>query len=66
MKRYSKSQLAEAAGVSYSTFARWLKANEHKLIEIGYQPSARLLSPRLTDFICAEYGIDEEDLRLVA
>ena len=62
MKYASKSQLAEAAGVSYKTFQRWIKRNEQRLLPLGYIPSSRLLSPALVRFICAEYDIDLDEL----
>lgn len=66
MKYVSKSQLAEAAGVSYKTFQRWLVRNDDRLTALGYERSCKLVPPSVVAFICREYDIDEEELRGIA
>lgn len=61
MKYVSKSMLAQAAGVSYRTFQRWLHQNRERLIEQGFSPTSKLVTPRVAEFICREYGIDLDD-----
>lgn len=58
MKSAYKYLLAEAAGVSYRTFQRWLSQNQNKLAELGAKPRSRILPPKAVDWVCREYGID--------
>ena len=58
MKRVCKYELAEAAGVSRTTFWRWMKENEAHLVQLGVKPSGKLLPPKAVEWICREYGID--------
>ena len=58
MKSYYKFELADAAGVNYRTFQRWLSKNKEKLAELGVSPRKQILSPLAVKWICREYGID--------
>ena len=58
MRSYSKTQLAEAAGVSVATFRRWLKTDEAYLHSQGIQTSAKLLPPHVVRYLCEKYCID--------
>ena len=58
MKSAYKYELAEAAGVSYTTFYRWLSSNRDTLASFGVKPKTKLLPPRAVEWICREYGID--------
>jgi hypothetical protein len=58
MKSYSKTQLAEAAGVSVATFRRWLKTDEAYFHSQGIQTSAKLLPPHVVRYLCEKYCID--------
>ena len=58
MKSAYKNELAEAAGVSYTTFYRWLAGKRETLAKFGVTPSAKMLPPKAVDWICREYGID--------
>ena len=58
MKSAYKNELAEAAGVNYRTFQRWLAGNKKKLAELGARPRQQLLPPKAVEWICREYGID--------
>ena len=62
MKSYLKSELARAAGVSYSTFKRWLQQNRAILSEMGVMPRTQLIPARAAQWICGQYGIDEGEL----
>ena len=58
MKTAYKFELAEAAGVSYRTFQRWLAEKKAELARLGARPRQQLLPPRAVEWICREYGID--------
>ena len=58
MKSYSKTQLADAAGVSVATFRRWLKTDEAYFHSQGIQTSAKLLPPHVVRYLCEKYCID--------
>ena len=62
MKSYLKSEMARAAGVSYSTFHRWMKQQSEQLSQWGVTPKSQLLPPVAVEWICGQYGIDEEEL----
>lgn len=50
-------ELANAAGVSTKTFARWLKNDTEKLVELGCAPRSHLLTPAAVEYICQKYVI---------
>ena len=58
MKSAYKNELAEAAGVSYTTFYRWLAGNRETLATFGVKPSAKMLPPKAVKWVCDKYGID--------
>ena len=58
MKSYLKSEMARAAGVSYSTFHRWMKQQSEQLSQWGVTPRTQLLPPVAVKWICRQYGID--------
>ncbi|MBR6033077.1 MAG: hypothetical protein IKP36_14155 [Bacteroidaceae bacterium] len=58
MKSAYKYELANAAGVNYRTFQRWLGENRDKLQRLGARPRQQLLPPKAVRWICGEYGID--------
>ena len=58
MKSAYKYELADAAGVSRTTFWRWLKENQSQLSQYGMKPGSRVLPPRAVEWICRQYGID--------
>ena len=62
LRSYSKCELARAAGVSSSTFQRWLRGQREHLSQWGISPRTQLLPPIAVRWICQQYGIDEEDL----
>ena len=58
MKSAYKYELADAAGVSQSTFYRWLARNRSELEKFGVKPKTKLLPPNAVNWICQQYGID--------
>ena len=61
MKSMSKSQLADSAGVSYSTFYRFLKMQRHALSAMGVSIYAQKLPPHAVRYICDNFCIDIEE-----
>ena len=58
MKSAYKSELADAAGVSRTTFWRWLKDNQSQLAKYGVTSKSKMLPPKAVKWVCDEYGID--------
>ena len=58
MKAMLKCELADCAGVSRRTLARWLSLHRTELEQLGLTPSMRLLPPRVVAYICRQYGIE--------
>ena len=58
MKSMLKSELAERAGVSLSTFGRWLKRHTEELERMGVTPRTKVLPPIAVRSVCERYGID--------
>jgi len=54
----TKSELADRAGISLNTLARWLKPHMQELRRLGYQPSQRLLPPVIVKYIADTFCID--------
>ena len=61
-KFYSKKQLAIAAGVSRTTFYRWMLNDQHDLAKMGVLQTSRLLPPEAVVFICQKHDIKSENL----
>ena len=61
MKACYKSDLANAAGVSASTFRSWLKRHEAKLMELGYNSRDKILNPAVVEYLCRVYAIDNKE-----
>ena len=53
-----KFELAMAAGVSTSTFHRWLINDQIVLQNMDIAPHAKLLPPSAVKYICDKYCID--------
>ena len=62
MRSYLKSEMARAAGVSYSTFHRWMRQQSEQLSQWGVTPRSQLLPPAAVEWICGQYGIDEGEI----
>ena len=58
MKSMTKSELADCAGVSLSTFGRWLRQHVDELRALGVSPNAHILNPNAVRYVCDAYGID--------
>ena len=54
----SKKELAELAGVSPSTFKRYLRTRQHVLSQMGVSPKAQKLPPQAVRYVCEDYCID--------
>ena len=54
---YSKSELAELADVSYSTFYRYLCTCREDLAQLGSPPSAHTLRGKALEYVCRNYNI---------
>ena len=54
----SKQQLADRAGVSLKTLNRWLQPYRDELAAMGYNPSMRVLHPRIVKFISETFCIE--------
>ena len=58
MKSIYKSELARLAGVSASTFRRYLNSRRDVLAEMGVSPRAQMLPPRAVKFVVEDYCIE--------
>ncbi len=59
MKRsYTKSELAELADVSYSTFYRYLRSRREILESMGCKVKGKLLRGKALEYICEDYNIE--------
>ncbi len=61
MRAKMKFEIAQAAGMSLRTFARWTNEHREQLRALGVKPNQRLLPPKAVVFVCEELGIHEED-----
>lgn len=57
-KAMYKNELAAAAGVSRTTFRRWLLADRAQLERLGCSLNCHLLNPASVKFLCEKYVID--------
>ena len=55
---YSKSELAQLAGVSYTTFYRFLKTRRARLEAMGISAYAKKLPPHAVKLLSEEYCVD--------
>jgi len=53
-----KSELARLAGVSPTTFRRYLKSRREVLASMGVSPKAQTLPPKAVKFIIEDYCIE--------
>lgn len=58
MKAMTKSELAQAAGISIDTLKRWLEPHTQQLEALGMQPNMRVLPPRVVVYIVETFCID--------
>jgi len=58
MKAMSKQQLADAAGVTVTTLMNWCRPYQKELEAMGMRPNAKVLSPRIVQYIADLFCID--------
>ena len=58
MRAMSKTELANAAGVSRDTFRRWLKTDEAYLSAQGIKSTAKVLPPQVVKYLINKYCIE--------
>ena len=58
MKKLSKTELANAAGVSEKTVQRWCRKHKNVLNRLFTPPKAKKLHPLAVRFLCNYYCID--------
>lgn len=58
MRAMSKTELANAAGVSRDTFRRWLKTDEAYLRAQGVRSTAKVLPPQVVNYLIDKYCIE--------
>ena len=61
MKAKSKSELAEAAGVSLNTLREGCKPWQKERESMGLRPNARVLPPKVVNFLAEKFCIDIDD-----
>ena len=61
MKSKTKSEIAQAAGISPELLRRWMMEHRNVISAIGVKPTRRLLPPKVVRYICSELGIEDED-----
>ena len=57
-KAMLKSELADAAGVSLSTFTSWLRNDQEFLDSLHIGKRAKYLPPCVVRYLCEKYDID--------
>ena len=58
MKTMYKSELAKLAGVSVSTFRRYLNTRRDVLTALGVTPRSKTLPPKAVRFVVEDYCIE--------
>jgi len=58
MKTMYKSELARLAGVSASTFRRYLNSRRDVLAGMGVSPKAKMLNPKAVKYVIEDYCIE--------
>ena len=58
MRAMSKSELADAAGVSRETFRRWLQTDAGYLAQQSVKPTAKVLPPQVVNYLIDKYCIE--------
>ena len=58
MKSFSKSELANCAGVTVKTLMNWCKPYQSELESMGWRPTAKILPPHIVKFIVDKFCID--------
>ena len=61
MKSKTKSEIAQAAGISTELLRRWMMEHRNVIGAMGVRPTRRLLPPKVVRYMCRELGIEDED-----
>ena len=61
MKAKTKSEIAQAAGISPELLRRWMMEHRNVISAMGVKPTRRLLPPKVVRYMCRELGIEDED-----
>lgn len=61
MKAMTKSELADAAGISLDTLRKWCAPYQQQLDAMGLKRNDRVLPPRVVKFLADKYCIDLDD-----
>ena len=61
MKSKTKSEIAQAAGISTEVLRRWMMEHRRDISAMGVRPTRRLLPPKVVHYMCRELGLDDED-----
>ena len=61
MKSKTKSEIAQAAGISPELLRRWMMEHRNVIGAMGVKPTRRLLPPKVVRYMCRELGIEDEE-----
>ena len=61
MKSKTKSEIAQATGISPEWLRGWMMEHRNVISAMGVKPTRRLLPPKVVRYMCRELGIDDED-----
>ena len=61
MKSKTKSEIAQAAGISTELLRRWMMVHRREIGAMGVKPTRKVLPPKVVRYMCRELGIDDED-----
>ena len=61
MKSKTKSEIAQAAGISPEVLRRWMMEHRRDISAMGVRPTRRLLPPKVVRYMCRELGLDDDD-----
>ena len=61
MKSKTKSEIAQAAGISTEVLRRWMMEHRRDIGAMGVRPTRRLLPPKVVRYMCRELGLDDDD-----
>ena len=61
MKAKSKSEIAQAAGITLYTLSDWCKPYRKELETMGVKPNTRVVPPKAVIFLAEKFCIDFDD-----
>ena len=59
MKSKSKSEIAQAAGISTELLRRWMMVHRREIGAMGVKSTRQVLPPKVVRYMCRELGIDD-------